>query len=67
MTTRISLSADEILAAIHAIGQMTDGNANDFDEWSKQTSGTRDEWAALLRAERKLYAAYRRTNNPEPI
>ncbi len=50
----IPLSRAEIEAALNAIGQMTSGNAYDFGEWHKDTSGTRTEFNALIRAERKL-------------
>jgi hypothetical protein len=49
-----TLTKEEASAALLAIGQMTNGNARDFNEWKLQTSGTRAEWNALLRAETKL-------------
>lgn len=48
------LTLAETKAALNAIGQMTGGNGHDFDEWRSQTSGDREEWDALRRAEEKL-------------
>lgn len=53
----VVMSRPEIEAALNAMGQMTDGNARDFVEWRKCTSGSRAEWLALLRAEDKLQEA----------
>lgn len=50
----VPLTRAEAGAVIGAIGQMTDGNARDFGEWRKQTSGTRTQWLALLRAELRI-------------
>jgi hypothetical protein len=50
----VRLTKAEAQAALDALGQMTCGNAYDFGEWRKNTSGTRAEWDALLRAEKKL-------------
>lgn len=55
--TAVKLSPAEARAAFSAISQMTDGNARDFTEWRKSTSGTKAEWLALLRAEAKIYEA----------
>lgn len=52
----IHLTRAEATAALNAIGQMTDGNARDFGEWHRSTSGTRAQWKALLRAECKIAA-----------
>lgn len=53
----VTLSDAEARAALGAIGQMTMGNANDFDEWCSQTCGSKAEWLALLRAEKKIAEA----------
>lgn len=50
------LTQAEAKAALEAISQMTEGNANDFTEWRKQTSGAFATWKALRRAEAKLTA-----------
>lgn len=56
------LTDAELRAAIHAISQMTDGNARDFEEWRLGTSGTYVEWKALLRAEAKLKDALNKSD-----
>ena len=53
----VYLTPAELTAALEAIGQMTSGNAHDFDSWKEQTHGTRRQWQALLNAEEKLIAA----------
>lgn len=55
----VTLSDAEARAALDAIGQMTQGNANSFTEWQSQTHGSHAEWLALLRAEAKLTEARR--------
>ena len=57
MTRALALTLGEINALLKAVGEHTDGNARDFYEWRLGTSGSRAEWNALLRAERKLTAA----------
>ena len=54
---QIDLTKSKIAAVLEAIGQQTGGNAYDFKEWSMSTSGTRAEWEALRRAEKKLEEA----------
>lgn len=53
----VVLTRAEIRALVNAVGQMTDGNANDFPSWRSQTSGTRTEWNALKAGEAKLLTA----------
>lgn len=53
----VFLTKGEAKAALQAIGQMTDGNARDYGEWTSQTHGTVSQWRALLRAEAKIAAS----------
>jgi hypothetical protein len=55
----VMLSDAEARAALDAIGQMTQGNNNDFDEWKSQTHGSHAEWLALRRVEEKITEARR--------
>ena len=50
----LNLTRLEAEAVLRAVGQMTEANSYDFNEWRSQTSGTAAEWHALRRAERKL-------------
>jgi len=53
----VRFSRAEVKAVLEAIGQMTDGNNNDYLEWKSQTYGSFEEWRALRRSEVKLVDA----------
>jgi hypothetical protein len=53
----VPLTKGEAAQLLEAVGQMTDGNARDFDEWRKQTHGSHAQWRALLKGEHKLAQA----------
>ncbi len=53
----VPLSKFEIRQLLEAVSQMTWGNSRSFDEWRRQTHGTKAQWDALIAAEARLTAA----------